>query len=72
MDKKEVTKGGVGIFTVVAIVLAILKIVGVVEIGWGAIVMVWLFPLLGLLAIAILGALLYLIGSLMECCGKKK
>ena len=72
MDKKEVTKGGVGVFTVVAIVLAVLKIVGVVEIGWGAIVMVWLFPLLGLLAIAILGALLCLIGSLMECCGKKK
>ena len=30
----EVKKEGVGIFTVVAIVLAVLKITGLVKIGW--------------------------------------
>lgn len=66
MNKKEVTNGGVGIFTVVAIVLAVLKIIGLVEIGWGKIVLIWLIPLWVLLAIALLGALLYLIGCLLE------
>lgn len=66
MDKKEMTKGGVGVFTVVAIVLAVLKIIGLVEIGWGKIVLIWLIPLWGLLAIGLLGALLYLIGCLLE------
>lgn len=70
MDKKEVTKGGIGIFTVVAIVLAVLKVIGLVEIGWGKIVLIWLVPLWGCLAIALFGGLLYLIGCLMENCGK--
>lgn len=66
MNKKEMTNGGVGVFTVVAIVLAVLKIIGLVEIGWGKIVLIWLIPLWVLLAIALLGALLYLIGCLLE------
>lgn len=66
MNKKEMTNGGVGVFTVVAIVLAVLKVIGLVEIGWGKIVLIWLIPLWVLLAIALLGALLYLIGCLLE------
>ena len=62
----EVKKEGVGIFTVVAIVLAVLKITGLVKIGWGAIVGIWLIPLWILLGVLALSVVLYIIGRVME------
>lgn len=66
MDKKEVSKNGVGIFTVVAIVLAVLKIFSVIEITWKTIICIWLIPLWVVLGLIALSVVLYIIGCVME------
>ena len=50
---------GIGLFTVVAIVLAILKLTGTIAIGWGTIIAIWLVPsiiavLIGLIIVSLI------------------
>lgn len=66
MDEKEVSKNDVGIFTVVAIVLAVLKIFSVIEITWKTIICIWLIPLWVVLGLIALSVVLYIIGCVME------
>lgn len=66
MDKKEVSKNDVGIFTVVAIVLAVLKIFSVIEITWKTIICIWLIPLWVVLGLIALLVVLYIIDCVKE------
>lgn len=51
--------GGICLFTVVAIVLAVLKLTGTISIGWGTIIAIWFAPsiiavLIGLISLIII------------------
>lgn len=53
--KEQATAGGLGLFSVIAVVLSILKLCSLITISWKTIILIWLAPLLiGLAVFAII------------------